>query len=524
MQRWVFMTAQLDDFTVEELDLLLQHLDELDEDEQVELLQIAETLEDRQQAQESRDDLIAFCKLMMSDYKVGSHHRKLAQLLMQIESGEKDRITVSIAPRHGKSLLTSVFFPAWYLGRNPTKQVMMVSHTGDLAVDFGRKVRNLIDSEAYRKIFPHVTLATDSKSAGRWNTNKGGVYYATGVGSSIAGRGADLLLVDDAISEQDILTGGLEVLNKVYEWFTYGARTRLMPGAAVAIIGTRWHQGDLIGRVIKDMTMNPDADQYEVFEFPAILEVPDPEDPEQLIEKALWPEFFDLEALRRTKASMPAFQWSAQYMQKPTSEEGAIVKRTWWRRWTKERPPQCEFLIMSLDSAAEKHNRADFSVFTVWGVFMNEEEDAYQIILLNVVRDRMEFPELKSKALELYKEWEPDSFIVEKKSSGVAIYQELRRTGIPVQEFTPHRGTGDKHARLSSVADMISSGMVWVPETRWADELVEEIAAFPFGEHDDQVDATVMSLMRFRQGGFIRLPGDAPEEEQMFRQRRGGYY
>jgi hypothetical protein len=180
---------------------------------------------------------------------------------------------------------------------------------------------------------------------------------------------------------------------------------------------------------------------------------------------------------------------------------------------------------MSLDAAAESHNRADFTALTTWGVFFNEEASAYHIILLNSIKRRVEFPELKRLAYEEYEEWEPDSFIVEKKSSGVALYQELRRMGVYVQEFTPHRGTGDKMARLNSVSDIVQSGLVWVPETRWAEELVEEVAGFPFVSHDDLVDATVMVLMRFRQGGFIRLPTDEPEDIKYFKSRRhGGYY
>jgi predicted phage terminase large subunit-like protein len=400
---------------------------------------------------------------------------------------------------------------------------MMVSHTTDLAVDFGRKVRNLISSDAYRDIFPTVRLAQDSKSAGRWNTNSGGEYYACGIGSALAGRGADLLLVDDPHSEQDVINGNFEVFEKAYEWFTFGARTRLMPGGRVAIIQTRWHMDDLTGRVTRDMVNNDLSDQYEVVEFPAILEI-ESKKSGKVVHKPLWPEFFDMKALERTKASMPVFQWNAQYQQQPTAEEAAVVKREWWQEWTSENPPVCEYIIMSLDAAAEKHNRADFTALTTWGVFLNEEENAYHIILLNSIKERLEFPELKALAMQEYADWEPDSFIVEKKSSGAALYQEMRRTGLPVQEYTPHRGSGDKMARLNSVADIIASGMVWVPQTRWAEEVIEEIAGFPFMSHDDLVDSTVMALMRFRQGGFIRLPTDEPDEPRYFRQRRGGYY
>jgi len=508
-------------FTRKELQHMLSNIDRFSPAEVQEIHTLIDELERKQVIEAAYCDLIDFCKYIDPDYIVGKHHRILADQLMAIENGDRDRICVNMPPRHGKSHLVSTMFPAWFLGRNPNKKLMMVSHTTDLAVDFGRKVRNLIASETYREIFPTVQLAKDSKSAGRWNTSVGGEYYACGVGSALAGRGADLLLIDDPHSEQDVINGNFDVFDKAYEWFTYGARTRLMPGGRVAIIQTRWHLDDLTGRVTKDMAMSDRADQYDVVEFPAILEV---ERKGQTVERPLWPEFFDMDALLRTKASMPLFQWNAQYQQKPTAEEAAIVKREWWNTWEGETPPSCEYLIMSLDAAAEKHNRADYTALTTWGVFYNEETNAYNIILLNIIKDRYEFPELKQKCMDEYNEWEPDSFIVEKKSAGTAIYQEMRRTGIPVQEFTPHRGSGDKTARLNSVADIVASGLVWVPRARWAEELVDEVASFPFASHDDLVDSMVMALMRFRQGGFIRLPTDEPDEVTYFKQRRGGYY
>jgi len=450
-----------------ELDFLAQNMHILSPEEAAEVGVLLDELEKRRSAKACRDDLIEFCKKMQDDYKVGKHHRMLADELMGIADGTKDRVCVNMPPRHGKSQLVSIYYPAWFIGKYPNKKILMVSHTSDLAVDFGRKVRNIIDSPAYKEIFPTVALAADSKSAGRWNTNSGGEFFACGVGSALAGRGADLLLVDDPHNEQDILSGNLDIFERAYEWFAYGARTRLMPGGRIAVVHTRWHQDDMTGRLVRDMTQNEGSDQYEVVEFPAIF------NENTANERPLWPEFFDLEALKRTKASMPVFQWNAQYQQNPTGEEAAIVKREWWQAWKAERPPACEYVIMALDAAAETNNRADFTSITTWGVFLNEETEAYNIILLNAIKKRVEFPELKDLALEQYQQYEPDAFIVEKKSAGTALYQELRRTGMAVQEYTPHRGSGDKTARLNSVADIIRSGLVWVPETRWAEEVVE---------------------------------------------------
>ncbi len=393
-------------FTQEEIQHMLDNIDEFSTDEVVEIEKLVDELDKRRTVKAAHDDLIEFCKLMQPDYLVGKHHRMLADLLMAIERGDKDRACVNIPPRHGKSQLVSIFYPAWYLGRNPDKKVMMVSHTTDLAVDFGRKVRNILASEAYADIFPTVKLASDSKSAGRWSTSMGGEYYACGVGSALAGRGAHLLLVDDPHSEQDVINGNFEVFEKAYEWFTFGARTRLMPGGRVAIIQTRWHMDDLTGRVTNDMSKNARADQYEVVEFPAILEVQNKKT-KKYVEKPLWPEFFDLEALLRTKASMPTFQWNAQYQQQPTAEEASIVKREWWNMWEQDNPPPCEYIIMSLDAAAETHNRADYTALTTWGVFLNEGTSAYNVILLNSIKKRMEFPELKQMAMEEYQDWDP---------------------------------------------------------------------------------------------------------------------
>lgn len=513
----------------EEVDALLKNIHKLSPREQTELLQALEELEKRQHADKCRRSLLDFVLHVDKNYKIGPHHRKLAEYLEAMARGEETRLIVNIAPRFGKSQLTSIYFPAWLIGNQPDKKIMMVSHTADLAVDFGRKVRNLVASEEYKSVFPDVALSADSKSAGRWDTNKGGTYFAVGIGGAIAGRGADFLCIDDPHNEQDVLNGNLETFSRAYEWYAYGARTRLMPGGRVAVVMTRWSQSDLSGKLVQDMVRNPDADQWNLVEFPALFENETAADdaPEAEKYRSLWPEQWSTEALLKTKASMPSFQWNAQYMQHPTAAEAAIIKREWWRAWEKDGPPPCEYIIMSLDAAAEKHNRSDYTSLTTWGVFYLDGEDGYpqaNIILLNALKERWEFPTLKRRAYEEYKEWEPDWFVVEKKSAGTQLYQEMRHAGVPVAEFTPHRGTGDKTARLNSVADIFAAGLVWYPAgRRWAEDVVDEVCGFPNMENDDQTDSTVMALMRFRAGGFIVLPTDRYDEDD-FTPRRAAYY
>jgi predicted phage terminase large subunit-like protein len=457
-------------------------------------------------------DFLTFIDHVYPGYKVGPHHRRLAKIFEDIANGKKRRVIVNIAPRHGKSEMISYLAPAWFLGKYPHKKVIMASHTADLAVNFGRRVRNLVGSDPYKDIFPQVELQSDSKSASRWGTNFQGEYFAIGVGGALAGRGADLFIIDDPHSEQDAKTGRPDVFLPAWEWFQSGPLQRLMPGGSIIIVMTRWSKLDLTGMIVNQMGKEEDVDQWEIVEFPAILN-----------EKPLWGDFWSLEELLGKKAGMDPRYWQAQYMQNPVSEEGALLKREWWQVWEKDDPPSCEFIIMSLDAAQETNNRADYNALTTWGVFFNEETNNYNIILLNAIKKRMEFPDLKKLVLDEYKEWEPDAFVVEKKSNGAALYQELRRMGVPVGEFTPGKGQ-DKISRVNAVSDLLASGIVWAPDRRWAKEVIEECNDFPSGTNDDLVDSTTQALMRFRQGGFIRLPTDEPEEIKYFRRRTAAYY
>ena len=498
--------------TPEKIDALKKAIPMLPDKEKRRVAGLLKTYQTQFTQKIGQESFLDFIQHVYPNYIVGPHHRKLAKIFEEIESGKKKRVIVNIAPRHGKSEMISYLAPAWFFGKNPHKKVIMASHTADLAVDFGRKVRNLVGSEAYRDIFPNISLQADSKSASRWGTNFRGEYFAIGVGGAIAGRGADLFIIDDPHSEQEAKTGNPAVFDAAWEWFQSGPLQRLMPGGSIIVVMTRWSKSDLTGRLIDSMK-HEGADEWEVVEFPAILN-----------DKPLWPEFWNLDELLAKKAGMDPRYWQAQYMQQPTSEEGALIKREWWQVWDKETPPNCDYIIMSLDAAQEKNNRADFNALTTWGVFFNEQTKNNNIILLNSIKQRLEFPDLKTLVLEEYQSWQPDTFIVEKKSNGAALYQEMRRMGVPLSEFTPGKGQ-DKISRVNAVSDLFSSGIVWMPDRRWAWEVAEECNDFPSGTHDDLVDSTTLALLRFRQGGFIRLPSDQPEPVKWFKGRKGkGYY
>lgn len=756
-------------------------------------------------------DFASFVKEMWPGFIDGRHHKVMGKKFQEIADGKLKRLIINMPPRHTKSEFASFLLPAWFLGKFPGKKIIQTSNTAELAVGFGRKVRNLVDSEQYAKTFPNVHLRSDSKAAGRWATNAGGEYFAIGVGGTVTGKGADLLIIDDPHSEQEaaLAATSTEIFDKVYEWYTSGPRQRLQPGGAIIVVmcmvgdtlvlmadktqkklrdirpgdevatyeagcitaskinnwqssgvdsiytiqtqsgiilrankehpflvewngkrkwsrlkdlipgmqlvttldvsalqghkpspdfvqpakpetattvktqthrlnqseatgcgleknadaesqfpqkgcvppvignstprqrepqnnagqaalntdtglrpistngwfktattavmsavsrllkktrerigaessalttatqqassevysatiatllsdteslqrlyegplstysvtldtiisislsgeeevfdievdrtanfiangvvshNTRWSKKDLTGKILQSM-IDKDGEHWEVISFPAILPSGNP----------LWPEFWSLSELEALRLELPAGKWNAQYQQEPTSEEGAIIKREWWKLWEPEKPPRCEFVIQSWDTAFTKSERADYSACTTWGVFyLNENPNDPNVILLDAYKKRMEFPELKEKAFNYYKEWEPDAFIVEAKASGAPLIFELRAMGIPVQEFTPSRGN-DKMVRINSVSDLFASGKVWAPATRWADELIEEMAAFPNSDHDDLVDSSTQALIRFRKGGFLRLQTDEEDEPLKFR-RKMAYY
>jgi len=463
-------------------------------------------LEEKRKESAIRNDFMSFVKYVWPDFIEGSHHKIMAEKFNKVARGELKRVIINMAPRHTKSEFSSYLLPSWMIGKNPKLKIIQATHTTELAVRFGRKAKHLIDSEEYQKIYP-TKLREDSKAAGRWETNEGGEYFAAGVGGSITGRGADLLIIDDPHSEQDALN--VNALDRTWEWYTSGPRQRLQPGGIIVVVMTRWNMKDLTGRLI-NAQKETKADQWEVIEFPAIL-------PNN---KPVWPEYWKLEELESVKASLSIGKWNAQYQQNPTAEEGSIIKREWWNLWEKDLPPLYH-VIQSYDTAFLKKETADYSAITTWGVFYPTEDSGPNLILLDVVKDRFEFPELRRVALEQYNYWKPESVIIEGKASGMPLTFELRKQGIPVINYTPSRGN-DKHARVNAVAPLFESGQIWATDDKFSEEVIEECAAFPYGDHDDLVDSMTQAVMRFRQGGFIEHPDD--EDDTPLPQQRRVYY
>jgi predicted phage terminase large subunit-like protein len=446
-----------------------------------------------------------FCKYVWPEMLVGEHHKRIAAALDRVVAGQCKRLMIAMPPRHGKSQMGSYLFPAYLMGKKPDSKLIVGSHTAELAQRFGRMIRNLVEDERYSEIFPEMKLSVDSKAAGRWNTAHGGEAFFIGKGGAMTGRGGDVVVLDDILDEQDAVSE--TAMENTWEWYTSGPRQRLQPNGAIIVINTRWKTDDLSGRLLRQQGQLK-ADQWEILEFPAILPSNTP----------LWPEYWSLDELEKVKMSIGLKKWNAQWQQQPTNDDGAILKREWWRKWKHDEPPSCEYILQTMDTAYSKKETADFSVIATWGVFYPSADGGPALILLSVQKGRWDFPELKRIARSEYLYWNPDNVLIEAKATGTPLQQELRKMGIPVTMYSPGgRRTGqDKVSRANAVAPILESGMVWYPEgEEFAQDLVEECAAFPNGSNDDQVDVTVMALMRFRQGNFVKLDEDDDSERDL---------
>ena len=477
----------------------------------------------------ARRGFIDFVRHMWPGFIEGRHHAAIANAFERILNGSLKRLIVNLPPRHGKSEFTSVYLPAWYLGHKPGDKIITASHSEKLATSFGRRVRNMLQEPEYAEVFPLTKVSKDSKAAGQWTTSAGGQYYAIGTEGRLAGRGANLLVIDDPHSEQDVLTGGDTHFEKAIEWYMTGPRQRLQPGAAIILNQTRWAKRDLTGKLLAAAKADPLADQWEVLSLPALL--PDGE--------ALFREFWSERELEALKRNLPAQRWNAQYQQNPTSDEAAIVRSNWWQRWER-RAPKVVFTVEAWDTSFGEYKKGDPSASTLWGVFhpcrepgMPKTAPAYGIILLDAFEARLTFPDLKQKVLEMWRQHKPDCLSIEAKTAGSPLIQELQRMGLPVwRDGSAHAGN-DKLTRLNAVSDLFRSGLVYyLPGVLLAQRVIEQFGSFPDTEHDDLMDTGIQALERFRQGGWIEMETDwiaEPEDDPELaltgpRPPRGGWY
>ena len=473
-------------------------IEKLPPDAQKEFLKLAMKLNEKTKQSKVHDSFLDFVKHVWPEFIEGKHHKKIAEKFNKLAQGKIKRLIINMPPRHTKSEFASFLLPSWMVGRKPDLKIIQTTHTTELAIRFGRKAKLLIDSPEYQEVFK-TRLREDSQAAGKWETAQGGEYYAAGVGSAITGRGADLLIIDDPHSEQDALN--VTALERAYEWYTSGPRQRLQPGGAIVVVMTRWNMKDLTGMLLKSQK-ELKSDKWDIIEFPAIMPSGKP----------VWPEYWEKKELEGVKASLSVGKWNAQWMQNPTAEEGSIIKRDWWQLWEKDYIPPLQHIIQSYDTAFLKKETADYSAITTWGVFYPDQDSPANLILLDAFKERLEFPELKRVAMDQYRYWNPETVIIESKASGLPLTYELRKMGIPVINYTPSKGN-DKHARINAVAPLFESGQIWAPDHKFAEEVIEECASFPYGDHDDLVDSTTQAVMRFRQGGFVIHPDDEKEDK-----------
>jgi predicted phage terminase large subunit-like protein len=467
---------------------------------------------------------------LVTDWKSGKHIKVIADKLQLMAEGKCPRLMVFLPPRSSKSVICSMLFPAWYIGHNPNHEIMSVSHSDELSSDFGRTVRDIVNSETYANIFSGVSLRQDVRAAGKWKTNLNGSYYAAGVRSKISGRGAHVAILDDVMSEHDAISSAGRKYIK--EWWPVGIRTRLMPNGSVLIINTRYHYDDICGWLLRMQDENdvPSNMRWEVLSIPAWLDHHAARLLKLPVGSSYFPEWKPDYILKRDEEDIKSTNgtkyWESLYMQNPTPEEGSMIRREWIQWWDWEDPPNCDFIIQTLDTAFSTKDSADFSVIQTWGVFsMNDhyadtgEEKAFSnLILLGSVKERLEYPDLRRVSQEEYRKHRPDLVIVEKKASGQSLIQDLRRNGLPILEYTPDR---DKVTRAYTASPLIEAGCIYLPKERdWAKDLLDELVLFPHGAHDDQVDAMVMAIHYVKDSWRMEHPEDPDWEDDQSRRRK----
>lgn len=498
---------------------LLAQINLLPSHRQQELLELVSLYEKSRSIANAMSSFHGYLEYVWPSFIASKFSREVSEAIDDVLSGKNKRLIINCPPRIGKSQIASLFLPSYYMGKNPSGNVIQATHTLQFSTEWGAKVRELVTSDRYQALFPGVELRQDKKAAGSWATTAGGSYYAVGVGGRMVGRNADLIVIDDPVTEQQgrLAAFNPRIFEPTYEWYLAGPLQRLMPHTAIILVMTRWGVHDLTGRIIKKFEESSDVVPWKIIKFPAIDDSGEP----------VVPERFPLQYWLERKAEYPVHYWNSVYQQSPGSDENALIKREWWRPWESSSLPSCKLLLQSWDTAYTAKTSSDYSACTTWGVFEEEMPGGKRrdcLILLHSFRDRMEFPALKGRVRALYDEWKPDVLLIEAKAAGAPLVHELRQMGIPVSDFTPVRGA-DKLTRVNAVADIFSSGIVYFVPGRDNEEVIEEFAVFPTGEHDDLVDTGTQALLRFRQGGMVKTVHDYyDEDEDSYRYREPARY
>ncbi len=470
------------------------------------------------------------------------HLEALCKQLHRVANGRIHRLVVAFPPGHAKSTTVSLNFPAWYMSHFPDKNIIHVTHTQEFAERWGRRIRNQIRSDAHQKVFPRVGIAEDSAAAGRWETNKGGEYFATGVGGTVTGRRADGIVVDDPLR-------GIEdaeserVREAMWDWYGADLTTRLKPGGWIAIVATRWHLDDLTGRLLAAEDRG-EGEKWTRFILPAIALPSDPLGRKP--GEALWPEWESLEALeqKRRQPAMTPRKWSCLYQQNPVVDSGGIFDRNWFRWWKEPTPPKIIYKIQSWDTALTAKDGNAWTACSTWGVF-EDENKVPNLILLNATRWRVEYPDLRRLAQQLAQDyrWDklaypageeftpnkalrPDTVLIEAKVSGISLIQDLARAGIVATRFDPDRH-GDKLQRVRIITDLVENGRIWLPAQppafsklrSYAEMFLEQCVQFPAADSRDMVDTFTQVLHRIKASGWLRNTED-PEYVDDYAARR----
>ena len=487
----------------------------------------------------AEDSFLGFVKAAFPSWDLPDFHLKMIDALDKLEKntltshfgltpsecqGTKEvpvrNILITMPPRHGKSTYGSVIFPAYFMAKKPSRYMMSTSYNSQLATDFGRQVRDLANEPITQQVFPDFEMSQDSRAVDQWRTTASGAAYFIGVGGTTSGRAANLLLLDDPLKSREEAESATQ-RNKIWNYYVSALSTRLQPDIdnvppAQIVILTRWHPDDPAGRLME--TEDWKEGRWIHINFPAVSEKRGepisraylPEDhpdhlPPNEVSKltkskryiykteraALWPERFPLEDLERRERLNPR-EFASLYQQSPFIQGGNLIKSNWWQTYPPDmKPERFTSLIIAADTAFKAKQNSDYSVMMVMGLDTNGD-----IYIVDAIRDRFEFPDLKRRMIMLNTEWRGKGLrgiYVEDKASGQSLIQELKReSGVSV---IPYRVASDKVSRLNAVLPLIEGGRVFLPEVApWLDPFMDECQTFPSGKHDDMVDALSMGL------------------------------